>query len=179
MRIIGIDPGTAICGYGIIDVKGSKLTPVAYGAITTPKELTDSQRLEILFNDLSDLLEEYRPDKFGVEELFFNRNVTTAIKVGQARGVIFRCCSAANKITRGVILLAAEQQRIPIYEYTPLQIKQAVTGYGKADKNQVIYMTMNILGIREKIKPDDTADALAVAICTAHSSHNDRLKRLV
>ena len=164
MRIIGIDPGTAICGYGIIDVKGSKLTPVAYGAITTPKELTDSQRLEILFNDLSDLLEEYRPDKFGVEELFFNRNVTTAIKVGQARGVI---------------LLAAEQQRIPIYEYTPLQIKQAVTGYGKADKNQVIYMTMNILGIREKIKPDDTADALAVAICTAHSSHNDRLKRLV
>lgn len=164
VRIIGIDPGTAICGYGIIDVKGSKLTPVAYGAITTPKELTDSQRLEILFNDLSDILEEYKPDKFGVEELFFNRNVTTAIKVGQARGVI---------------LLAAEQQRIPIYEYTPLQIKQAVTGYGKADKNQVIYMTMNILGIREKIKPDDTADALAVAICTAHSSHNDRLKRLV
>lgn len=164
VRIIGIDPGTAICGYGIIDVKGSKLTPVAYGAITTPKELTDSQRLEILFNDLSDILEEHKPDKFGVEELFFNRNVTTAIKVGQARGVI---------------LLAAEQQRIPIYEYTPLQIKQAVTGYGKADKNQVIYMTMNILGIREKIKPDDTADALAVAICTAHSSHNDRLKRLV
>ena len=116
MRIIGIDPGTAICGYGIIDVKGSKLTPVAYGAITTPKELTDSQRLEILFNDLSDILEEFKPDKFGVEELFFNRNVTTAIKVGQARGVI---------------LLAAEQQRIPIYEYTPLQIKQAVTGYGK------------------------------------------------
>ena len=147
MRIIGIDPGTAICGYGIIDVKGSKLTPVVYGA-----------------NDLSDILEEYKPDKFGVEELFFNRNVTTAIKVGQARGVI---------------LLAAEQQQIPLYEYTPLQIKQAVTGYGKADKNQVIYMTMNILGIREKIKPDDTADALAVAICTAHSSHQDRLMRLV
>jgi len=99
VRIIGIDPGTAICGYGIIDVKGSKLTPVAYGAIITPKELTDSQRLEILFNDLSDILEEFKPDKFGVEELFFNRNVTTAIKVGQARGVI---------------LLAAEQQRIPI-----------------------------------------------------------------
>ena len=151
MRIIGIDPGTAICGYGIIDVQGSKLTPVAYGAITTPKELTDAQRLEILFNDLSDILEEYKPDKFGVEELFFNRNVTTAIKVGQARGII---------------LLAAEQQRIP-------------TCYGKADKNQVIYMTMNILGIREKIKPDDTADALAVAICTAHSSHQDRLMRLI
>ena len=115
-------------------MKGSKLTPVAYGAITTPKELTDSQRLEILFNDPKLIfLEEFKPDKFGVEELFFNRNVTTAIKVGQARGVI---------------LLATEQQRIPIYEYTPLQIKQAVTGYGKADKNQVIYMTMNILGIR-------------------------------
>ena len=112
MRIIGIDPGTAICGYGIIDVKGSKLTPVVYGAITTPKELTDSQRLEILFNDLSDILEEYKPDKFGVEELFFNRNVTTAIKVGQARGVIF---------------LAEEQQQIPLYEYKPLQINQAVT----------------------------------------------------
>ena len=99
-----------------------------------------------------------------MEELFFNRNVTTAITVGQARGVI---------------LLAAEQQRIPIYEYTPLQIKQAVVGYGKADKQQVIYMTMSILGIREKIKLDDIADALAVAICTAHSSHSDRLTRKV
>ena len=109
-------------------------------------------RLEILFNDLSDILEEYRPDKFGVEQLFFNRNVTTAIAVGQARGVI---------------LLAASQRRIPIYEYTPLQVKQAVVGYGRATKEQVIYMTMNMLGIREKIKPDDTADALAIAICTA------------
>ena len=87
MRIIGIDPGTAICGYGIIDVHGSKLTPVAYGAITTTPDKTDAQRLEILFNDLSDILEEYKPDKCGVDELFFNRNVTTAITVGQARGV--------------------------------------------------------------------------------------------
>lgn len=164
MRIIGIDPGTAICGYGIIDVDGSRLQPVAYGCITTTPQDTDAMRLEILFNDLSDILEEYRPDKFGVEQLFFNRNVTTAIAVGQARGVI---------------LLAASQRRIPIYEYTPLQVKQAVVGYGRATKEQVIYMTMNMLGIREKIKPDDTADALAVAICTAHSSHNDRLKRLV
>ena len=167
MRIIGIDPGTAICGYGIIvgPVRtGKSAFARKFVELLVLPELTDAQRLEILFNDLSDILEEYKPDKFGVEELFFNRNVTTAIKVGQARGVI---------------LLAAEQQRIPIYEYTPLQIKQAVTGYGKADKNQVIYMTMNILGIREKIKPDDTADALAVAICTAHSSHHDRLKRLV
>lgn len=164
MRIIGIDPGTAICGYGIIDVNGSRLTPVAYGAITTSPKDSDAARLEILFNDLSDILEEYKPDKFGVEELFFNRNVTTAITVGQARGVI---------------LLAAQQQRIPIYEYTPLQVKQAVVGYGKATKEQVIYMTMNILGIRQKIKPDDTADVLAIAICTAHSSHGERLRKRI
>lgn len=162
MRIIGIDPGTAICGYGIIDVDGSRLQPVAYGCITTTPQDTDAMRLEILFNDLSDILEEYRPDKFGVEQLFFNRNVTTAIAVGQARGVI---------------LLAASQRRIPIYEYTPLQVKQAVVGYGRATKEQVIYMTMNMLGIREKIKPDDTADALAIAICTAHCSHGDDLRR--
>lgn len=164
MRIIGIDPGTAICGYGVIDVQGSKIKPVAYGAITTTPEFTDAQRLEIVFNDLTTILETYKPDKFGVEQLFFNRNVTTAITVGQARGVI---------------LLAAEKKHIPIYEYTPLQIKQAVVGYGKATKDQVTYMTMNILGIREKIKSDDTADALAVAICTAHSSHRDRLTRTV
>ncbi|WP_295235430.1 crossover junction endodeoxyribonuclease RuvC [Veillonella sp.] len=164
MRIIGIDPGTAICGYGIIDVEGSRLKTVAYGAITTTPQDTDAMRLEILFNDLSDVLEEYRPDKFGVEKLFFNRNVTTAITVAQARGVI---------------LLAANQRGIPIYEYTPLQVKQAVVGYGKATKEQVIYMTMNMLGIREKIKPDDTADALAIAICTAHSSHSEDLRRRI
>lgn len=164
MRIMGIDPGTAICGYGIIDVIGSKLIPVTYGSIITTPDKSDAQRLEILFNDLSDLLEEYKPDKFGIEKLFFNRNVTTGITVAQARGVL---------------LLAAEQQRIPIYEYTPPQIKQAVVGYGQASKQQVIKMTMNILGIREKIKPDDTADALACAICTAHSSHRDRLKRTI
>lgn len=164
MRIIGIDPGTAICGYGIIDVVGSRLQTVAYGAITTTPQDTDAMRLEILFNDLSDILEEYRPDKFGIEKLFFNRNVTTAITVAQARGVI---------------LLAANQRRIPIYEYTPLQVKQAVVGYGKATKEQVIYMTMNMLGIRETIKPDDTADALAIAICTAHSSHSEDLRRRI
>ncbi len=164
LRIIGIDPGTAICGYGIIDVDGSRLIPVHYGAIITEPKDSDAKRLEILFNQLSDILEEYKPDKFGVEELFFNRNVTTAITVGQARGVI---------------LLAAQQQDLPIYEYTPLQVKQAVVGYGKATKEQVTYMTMNILGIREKIRPDDTADALAVAICTAHSSQADNLRRRI
>lgn len=162
MRILGIDPGTAICGFGVIDVQGSRLVPVTYGAITTSPDYTDAERLEILYRELNKIIEENNPDKVGVEELFFNKNVTTAITVGQARGVI---------------LLAAQMHKKPIYEYTPLQIKQAVTGYGKATKEQVIYMTMNILGIREKIKPDDTADALAVAICTAHSSHGDDLKR--
>ena len=164
MRIMGIDPGTAICGYGIIDVVGSKLIPITYGSIITTPDKTDSERLEILFNDLSDLLENYKPDKFGIEKLFFNRNVTTAITVAQARGVL---------------LLAAEQQGLPIYEFTPPQIKQAVVGYGQATKQQVIKMTMNILGIREKIKADDTADALACAICTAHSSQGERLRRRV
>ncbi|MDY3973494.1 crossover junction endodeoxyribonuclease RuvC [uncultured Veillonella sp.] len=162
MRVIGIDPGSAICGYGVIDVEGNRLKTVAYGAITTTPQDTDARRLEILFNDLSDILEEYRPDKFGVEQLFFNRNVTTAITVGQARGVI---------------LLAASQQDLPIYEYTPLQVKQAVTGYGRATKEQVISMTMKLLGIRERIKPDDTADALAIAICTAYSSQSEELKK--
>jgi len=162
VRVIGIDPGSAICGYGVIDVEGNRLKTVAYGAITTTPQDTDARRLEILFNDLSDILEEYRPDKFGVEQLFFNRNVTTAITVGQARGVI---------------LLAASQQDLPIYEYTPLQVKQAVTGYGRATKEQVISMTMKLLGIRERIKPDDTADALAIAICTAYSSQSEELKK--
>lgn len=164
MRILGIDPGTAICGFGVIDVIGNRLVPVTYGAITTSPKLTDAERLEILFIELNKIIEENQPDKVGVEELFFNKNVTTAITVGQARGAI---------------LLAAQLNKKDIYEYTPLQIKQSVTGYGKATKEQVIYMTMNLLGIREKIKPDDTADALAVAICTAHSSHADDLKRRI
>lgn len=164
VRIMGIDPGTAICGYGIIDVAGSRLKPVHYGSVITSSKLSDAERLEILYHELSSIISTWKPEKIGVEELFFNRNVTTAITVGQARGVI---------------LLAAQLQKLPIYEYTPLQIKQAVVGYGKATKEQVIYMTMNILGIREKIKPDDTADALAAAICTAHSSQADDLKRRI
>lgn len=164
MRIIGIDPGYAICGYGIIDVVGSSLKAVTYGAITTEAKTPEASRLEIIFNELSDILEEFRPQKFGIEKLYFARNVTTGIGVAQARGVT---------------LLAASQQDLPIYEYTPLQVKQSVVGYGKATKEQVIYMTMNLLGIREKIKPDDAADALAIAICTAHSSHTDTLKQIL
>ncbi len=164
MRILGIDPGTAICGYGVIDVEGSRLKPIAYGVIQTTPDKTDSQRLLLLHRGLGEVIEQYKPQKMGVEELFFNRNVTTAITVGQARGVI---------------LLTAELYDVSVYEYTPLQVKQAVVGYGKATKEQVIYMTMNLLNIREKIKPDDAADALAVAICTAHSSQAERLHRKV
>ena len=146
MRIIGIDPGYAICGYGIIDVIGSSLKPVTYGVITTEAKTPEASRLEIIFNELSDILEEFRPQKFGIEKLYFARNVTTGIGVAQARGVT---------------------------------LKQSVVGYGKATKEQVTYMTMNLLGIREKIKPDDAADALAIAICTAHSSHTDTLKQIL
>ena len=164
MVILGIDPGIAIVGYGIIEYKNNKFRVIDYGAVTTNANTPTDQRLALVYKGIDILIKKYDIDEVAIEELFFNKNVKTAITVAQARGVIMLACTHNGK---------------PIYEYTPLQIKQAVTGYGKADKNQVIYMTMNILGIREKIKPDDTADALAVAICTAHSSHNDRLKRLV
>ena len=164
MRILGIDPGYAIVGFGVLEYNSGKFTVVDYGAITTSSDMDFNRRLKVIYDDMTEIITTYKPDEMGIEKLFFNTNEKTAIDVAQARGVT---------------LLPAIIRNIPIYEYTPLQIKQAVTGYGKADKNQVIYMTMNILGIREKIKPDDTADALAVAICTAHSSHNDRLKRLV
>ena len=164
MVILGIDPGIAIVGYGIIEYKNNKFRVIDYGAVTTNANTPTDQRLALVYKGIDILIKKYDIDEVAIEELFFNKNVKTAITVAQARGVIMLACTHNGK---------------PIYEYTPLQIKQAVTGYGKADKNQVIYMTMNILGIREKIKPDDTADALAVAICTAHSSHTDRLKRLV
>lgn len=161
MRILGIDPGTAICGYGVIDMIGNRFQAVAYGTIITKPGESDAKRLAILYDELGRILQEYKPDKVGVEELFFNRNVTTAITVGQARGVI---------------LLALEKSGVPIYEYTPLQVKQSVVGYGKATKGQVTYMTMHLLNIREKIKPDDAADALAIAICTGHSYRGDDWK---
>ena len=154
MRIIGIDPGTAICGFGVVDVIGSRVVPVTYGVIETSSKLSDAARLEIIYRRLTELFEFHNPQVVGVEELFFNKNVTTAITVGQARGVI---------------LLAAALRSVEIMEFTPLQVKQAVVGYGRATKEQVTDMTKRLLGIREKIKPDDAADALAIAICTAHS----------
>lgn len=164
MRAMGIDPGTAICGFGVVDAEGSRLRPVTYGTIQTTPDHTDAERLVTLYDELNQLYDTYKPDVVGVEQLFFNRNVTTAITVGQARGII---------------LLTAQQAGIPIFEFTPLQVKQGVTGYGRATKEQVIDMTMRLLGLREKIKPDDAADGLAMAIYAVYCSHSQSLRRTV
>lgn len=150
MRILGIDPGTAIVGYGVVDKNFNAYTVVDYGCIRTEAHTLMQNRLRELYDGMVLLLKEYEPDEVAIEELFFNRNVTTAISVGQARGVL---------------ILAASQLGIPVYEYTPLQIKQSVTGYGKAEKKQVQYMVKSILNLPAVPKPDDVADALAVAVC--------------
>ena len=153
MLALGIDPGTAICGYGFVEYKGSRLIPHEYGAITTSPKARMQDRLMTLYDELDGLIKKYTPDVMGVEQLFFNRNVTTAIPVGQARGVV---------------LLAAAKNNLELVERTPLQVKQAVTGYGKADKKQVIYMVTKLLHLPKPPSPDDVADALAVAICTSY-----------
>ncbi|WP_035300232.1 crossover junction endodeoxyribonuclease RuvC [Brevibacillus thermoruber] len=154
MRIIGIDPGIAIVGFGILDKQGSQLRPVQYGSIQTEAGLPVPLRLKQVFEAMQSLLDTYRPEEMAVEKLFFNKNVTTAFTVGQARGVI---------------LLAAEMAGIPVYEYTPMQVKQAVTGYGGAEKRQIQEMTRMLLRLKETPKPDDVADALGIAITHAQS----------
>ena len=153
MLALGIDPGTAICGYGFVESNGSRLIAHEYGAITTSAKARPEDRLAKIYDELDMLIKKYKPDVMGVEQLFFNRNVTTAIPVGQARGVV---------------LLAAAKNGLELVERTPLQVKQSVTGYGKATKEQVIYMVAKLLNLPEPPKPDDVADALAVAICTSH-----------
>ncbi|HAF31509.1 MAG TPA: crossover junction endodeoxyribonuclease RuvC [Anaerovibrio sp.] len=153
MLALGIDPGTAICGYGFVESNGSRLIAHEYGAITTSAKARPEDRLAKIYDELDMLIKKYKPDVMGVEQLFFNRNVTTAIPVGQARGVV---------------LLAAAKNDLELVERTPLQVKQSVTGYGKATKEQVIYMVTKLLNLPEPPKPDDVADALAVAICTSH-----------
>ncbi len=155
VRILGIDPGIAIVGFGFIDKIGSKLTPVQYGSIQTQAHTDPGLRLKDIYDATKQLIETYKPDSVAIEKLFFNRNVTTAFSVGQARGVM---------------ILAAVQAGLPVAEYTPLQIKQAVVGYGKAEKHQVQEMVKAFLRLAAVPKPDDVADALAVAICHAHSS---------
>ncbi|MGN1047159.1 MAG: crossover junction endodeoxyribonuclease RuvC [Eubacteriales bacterium] len=154
MVILGIDPGLAIVGWGVIEYKNSKFRTLAYGSINTPKEMTTSERLLVIYRELAKIIKQYNPEHAAIEELFFNTNVTTGIRVSEARGVI---------------LLVCEQAHLVINEYTPLQIKQAVVGYGRAEKKQVISMVTMFLGLDEPPKPDDTADALAVAVCHAHS----------
>ncbi|MDR1961772.1 MAG: crossover junction endodeoxyribonuclease RuvC [Gracilibacteraceae bacterium] len=154
MRILGIDPGTAIMGFGLIDAQAGRLSALAYGVWRTAPELPMERRLLALFTEVEACAGLYQPEEAAVEELFMGRNTTTAITVGQARGVA---------------LLAAARREIPVYEYTPLQVKQAVVGYGRADKQQIQFMVRALLSLKETPRPDDAADALAVAICHAHS----------
>ena len=156
MRILGIDPGYAIVGYGVIDYfTNNKFHVAAYGAVTTEPDMPFERRLMTIYDGINTVISRTKPEVLAIEKLYFVNNVTTGIGVGEARGVT---------------LLAAAQAGLPIYEYTPMAIKQAVTGYGKAEKKQVMELTRMILGLEKVPKPDDTADALAVAICHAHSS---------
>ena len=154
MRIIGIDPGTGILGFGVIESDGHKHMLVDAGVIRTPVKEDDAIRLQIIFDELSDIIAETKPAEMAVEKLFFAQNVTTAMTVAQARGVV---------------LLAAQQAGIKIAEYTPLQIKQSLTGYGRAEKKQMQEMVRVLLGLKEIPKPDDCADALAAALVHASS----------
>lgn len=153
-RIIGIDPGYAIVGWGVVDYDGYRFEAVEYGAITTDAGLGFERRLEIIWDELSEIIKRLNPQSMAVEKLFFTTNQKTAMDVSQARGVI---------------LLCATKQGVKVREYTPLQVKQAVVGYGKAEKNQVMQMVKTMLKLEKVPKPDDTADAIAIAICHAHS----------
>lgn len=154
LKILGIDPGYAITGYGLIEKDGGKLKPLDYGSIETPSKLSISSRLLMIEQKTLEMLDYYNPDEIAIEELFFNTNITTGIKVAQARGVVLLSC--AKKCSK-------------LFEYTPLQIKSTVTGNGNAAKTQVEFMVKTILRLKETPKPDDAADALAAAICHAYT----------
>ena len=154
MRILGIDPGVATIGFGLVEADRTSARMVTYGAITTPAGLPLSKRLYQIFNDMEDLIGQLRPEVISIEELFFNNNITTGIAVAHGRGVL---------------LLAAEKCGIPLFEYTPSQVKMAVVGYGRAEKRQVMDMTRRLLHLKAVPRPDDAADALALALCHARS----------
>lgn len=162
--ILGIDPGYAIVGWGALQYVHGRFAPLCFGAITTDAGTPFNSRLESIYNDMRLILQRVKPDVTAIEKLYFTSNKTTAIQVAQARGVI---------------LLAAQQQGVDVYEYTPLQVKSAVTGYGKAEKAQVMEMTRRLLGLKETPKPDDTADALAIAVCHAQSGASAIKQRLL
>lgn len=171
MIILGIDPGIAIVGYGVLEYTKGKFRTIAMGSIETPAGIDVEERLRMVYDDMCEILDTYRPDEMAIEELFFNTNQKTAIAVAEARGVI---------------LLSAVQRRVPISEYTPLQVKQSVVGYGRAEKKQVITLVGMILGMENGPRLDDTADALALAICHAHTGgskmqeyFNQKKKRLL
>lgn len=157
MIIMGIDPGLATVGFGIIKYERNKFSVVDYGAVLTPAGKKTEYRLKEIYENIDELIKQMRPDAVSIEKIYFNTNEKTAVNVCQARGVI---------------LLAATKNNIPIYEYTPLQIKQSVTGYGRAEKKQIMYMVTKLLELKKEPHPDDTADALAAAICHAYSSES-------
>jgi crossover junction endodeoxyribonuclease RuvC len=152
--ILGIDPGIAIVGWGVLDYSGSKFKVVDYGSIQTPSTMSTEDRLCAIYDALGDIIDKYKPEEMAIEELFWNTNQKTGIRVSEARGVV---------------LLCARKRGLEIAEYTPLQVKQAVVGYGRAEKKQVISMVTMLLNLPKPPKPDDTADALAIAICHGHS----------
>ena len=154
MIILGIDPGLAIVGWGVVEYNGSHFKVLGYGSVETPAGMPTEERLSLIYDGITHLIDTYHPDQMAIEELFFNTNQTTAIRVAEARGVIIMC---------------AHRLGVEMFEYTPLQVKQAVVGYGRADKKQVITMVTMMLGLGKPPKPDDTADALAIAVCHGHS----------
>ncbi|MFM2222567.1 MAG: hypothetical protein RLZZ78_824 [Armatimonadota bacterium] len=154
MIVLGFDPGTATTGFGVVESVNDVLRPIDVGVILTPADMPIEERLLSIYTDVNTLLDKYNPDTVATERLFFDRNVTNALSVGRAIGVI---------------LLAVAQRGLPWMEYTPMQVKTSVTGYGGADKNQIQQMVVRLLGLAEVPKPDDAADALAIAICHAHS----------
>ncbi len=164
MIILGIDPGIAICGTGVIEKNGNKYKAIYYDSIITKAHTPLEDRIEIIYNGIVELIDKYKPDAISVEELFFNNNAKTAFAVGQARGVV---------------MLAGKQKNVPFYEYTPLQVKQALTGYGRADKKQIQQMVKSFLGLSEVPKPDDTADALAIAICHGNSVRFNSIQNIL
>ncbi len=155
MVILGIDPGYAIVGFGAVVYENNRFTVLGYGAITTRAHTEFTSRLEEIYDGMNELITKFRPDCISVEKLYFNTNTTTAIAVAESRGCI---------------LLAAKKGLVPVFEYTPLQVKSSVTGYGRAEKKQIMEMTRIMLGLEKIPRPDDAADALALAICHGHSS---------
>ena len=162
MRILGIDPGIAIVGFGVIDSERGKQNYIRCGVITTPAGTSLSSRLDRIYADMCEVIRTFKPDVAAIEELFFNTNITTGISVAEGRGVILLACFHAG---------------LPIYEYTPLQVKQAVVGYGRAEKRQVIDMVKRILCLSSAPKPDDAADAVAIALCHARSATSMLLRQ--